>query len=124
MKYLRRFFESHVEDDILETIRDIFMEMTDDGVNVDIKTSIQRIVPHWTMKHNFEVQYTIRILFSGKFKPVYYIESFDHLNNFLEHEGWEYSSNGTPYKTYSEKRESLKSDSTLSLLEIKYIKYK
>jgi hypothetical protein len=116
MKHLKTYklFESH-DEYTLETIRDILLDMTDSGINVDIKTSIRR-------QNNFEVKYIIKITFIGKLIPLRYIATFDHLNNFLEDEGWRYFPDGTCYGTYHERRESWKKDKLLSLLEIKYIR--
>ena len=126
MKHLKTYklFESQglPSQDTLETIRDILLDMTDRRINVDIKTFYRRIVPHWTNDYTEEVQYIIAIVFKGIFKPLDYIATFDHLNNFLEDEGWRYFPDGTCYGTYHERRESWKKDKLLSLLEIKYIR--
>jgi hypothetical protein len=121
MKHLKTYklFESQglPNQDTLETISDILLDMTDRRINVDIKTSTRR-----KKSIRVEVQYIIAIVFRGKFKPSDYIATFDHLNNFLEDEGWRYFPDGTCYGTYHERRESFKKDNLLSLLEIKYIR--
>jgi len=121
MKYLESYklFESN-DVDIIETIEDIFMDMSDDGVEVNISTS-DRTWMHFITKPSIKSN-IIKIVLVGKFKPLDYIESFDHLDSYLESEGYRYFADGTYYHTYNARRESFYRGDLLSLLEIKYIK--
>jgi hypothetical protein len=112
MKYLESYklFESN-DVDIIETIEDIFMDMSDDGVEVNISTYDR------SCKSKI-----IKIVLVGKFKAIDYIESFDHLDSYLGSEGYRYFSDGTYYYTYNARRESFYRGDLLSRLEIKYIK--
>jgi hypothetical protein len=120
MKYLESYklFESNV--DIIETIEDIFMNMSDDGVEVNISTS-DRTWMHFITKPLIKSN-IIKIVLVGKFKAIDYIESFDHLDSYLESEGYRYFADGAYYHTYNARRESFYRGDLLSLLEIKYIK--
>jgi hypothetical protein len=120
MKYLESYklFESN-DVDIIETIEDIFMDMSDDGVEVNISTSDRG----WIHRYKRDIKAKIiKIVLVGKFKPLDYIESFDHLDSYLESEGYRYFADGTYYHTYNARRESFYRGDLLSLLEIKYIK--
>jgi hypothetical protein len=120
MKYLESYklFESNV--DIIETIEDIFMNMSDDGVSVNISTSDKTrmyFITKPSIKSNI-----IKIVLVGKFKPIDYIESFDHLDSYLESEGYRYFAGNKFHHTYNARRESFCEGRLLSLLQIKYIK--
>jgi hypothetical protein len=123
MKYLKEYnlFESNdVDVDIIETIEDIFMDMSGDYVVVNISTSDRGWI-HTFDKSDKKVK-IIKIEFYGKFKPIDYIESFDHLDSYLESEGYRYFSDGTYYNTYNDRRKSFYDGNLLSNLGIKYIK--
>jgi hypothetical protein len=121
MKYLESYklFESN-DVDILENIEDIFMDMSDDGVEVNISTS-DKTRMHFITKPSIKSD-IIEIVLVGKFKPIDYIESFDHLDSYLESEGYRYFADGTYHHTYNARRESFCEGRLLSLLQIKYIK--
>lgn len=126
MKYLESYklFESN-DADILENIEDIFMDMSDDGVVVNISTSNRGWIHNYNVVLHNDTDIKakiIKIVLVGKFKPIDYIESFDHLNSYLESEGYRYFADGTYYHTYNARRESFYDGNLLSLLEIKYIK--
>jgi hypothetical protein len=120
MKHLKTYklFESN-DVDILENIEDIFMDMSDDGVVVNISTSERGWIHRY--KHDIKAK-IIKIVLVGKFKPIDYIESFDHLDSYLGSEGYRYFADGTYYHTYNSRRESFYEGRLLSLLQIKYIK--
>lgn len=103
MKYLKTY-ENY--SDIESECNYILIDLIDDGIEIDIIT-----------RENI-----IKFDFHGKFIPYKYIETFDHLNSFLESEGYRYFSNGTFYETYEQRRKSFEDGNRLSLLTINYIK--
>lgn len=113
--------KSFLENEVLENeIKDILLYFTDDeNINIEINFLKDTYYTRLTNNSNREI---IRITFSGIFTPYDKIESFDHLNSFLEDQGYKYFSNGALYYTYEERRESFKNKNRLSLLDIFYIR--
>lgn len=105
--------------DLLVQCEDILVDLIQDGVSVDV---IKRNKTTYSEKEAD----IIRIIFNdkgrGSFNPLKYIDSFDHLNSFLESNGYRYFPDGTYYETYGQRRESFKKGGRLLLLAIDYIK--
>lgn len=110
-----------VENKVLENeIKDILLYFIDDeNINIEINFLKDTYYTRLTNNSNREI---IRITFSGIFTPYDKIESLDHLNSFLEEQGYKYFNNGSFYYTYEEIRESFKDKDRLSLLDIYYIR--
>lgn len=105
--------------DLLVQCEDILVDLIQDGVSVDV---IKRNKTTYSEKEAD----IIRIIFNDKgresFNPLKYIDSFDHLNSFLESNGYRYFSDGSYYETYGQRRESFQEGGRLLLLAIDYIK--
>lgn len=102
--------------EIVSYLEDVLIDITDDGNRLDIR---RPKYDRWGNEMDI-----IEISISGKFfKPKKYIDSFDHMNSYLESHGYKFYSNGTMYDTYLQKRNlSLKSDSSFSYLGLTYKK--
>lgn len=113
--------KSVLENEVLENeIKDILIYFIDDE-NINIKIDFPKET-YYTRLTNDSNRQIIKITFSGIFITYDKIESFDHLNSFLEDQGYKYFSDGSFYNTYEERRESFKSKNRLSLLDICYIR--
>ena len=117
MKYLKTY-ESY-SDDLVKYCEDILVDLIQDGVSIDVKKKNK------TTYSEKEAD-IIRIIFNDKgresFNPLKYIDSFDHLNSFLEANGYRYFPDGSYYETYEKRRKSFKKGDRLLLLAIDYIK--
>lgn len=124
MRYLKTY-ENYSESDITSEIEDIFFDMINyDKVEVNVSF---RENGEWVKNKKNSIKWSnvIKIDFiatPGKgFIPLNHIESFDHLDSFLESKGYVYFSNGTAYDTYEERKKSFESGHKLTLLTINYI---
>lgn len=118
MRYLKTY-ENHFQSNINSEIEDIFFDMINYD-RVKIEVNFKRNGLFVRNKDIINVNFISK---PGKgFLPLNHIESFDHLNSFLESEGYVYFADGAVYKTYEDKRKSFERDRNLSLLSINYIK--
>jgi hypothetical protein len=117
MKYLKplKTFESDNLNDIKLDIKDILIDITNDG-----KTEIKTII-RFTAK-DYKLYDIIDIRISGSFNPLHHIESFDHLNSYMNSLGFVYYPDGTFYENWEKRRKSFYSDNNLSYMGIKFIK--
>ena len=113
MRYLK-LYENYYDSDIASEIKDIFSDIRYiDNIGINVRES--------------ENNDSIEINFYSAKKYIYplnHIESFFHLNSFLESEGYVYFSNGSIYNTYEERRKAFESTIgyKFSLLILNYIK--
>ncbi len=118
MRYLKAY-ENYSESDISSEIKDIFFSMIHDD-NVEVSVKFKKNGFFVKNKDIIEINF-VTVPGRGKsIDPLIHIESFDHLNSFLESEGYVYFSDGSCYNTYQERRKSF--GHKLSLLSINYIK--
>ena len=97
MRYLKAFNESDNFDKIVSYLKDVLIDMTDDNLTVEIRRPNINTI--------FHRKGLIEISISGsRFEPIKYIDSFDHMNSYLEIQGYKFYNNGTMYDTYLEKR--------------------
>jgi hypothetical protein len=119
MKYLKTY-ENYSKSDISSEIKDIFSDMIyDDNIEIDIRFKKDG----WFLKNKDIIEINFIVKKQGiknALEPLNHIESFDHLNSFLESEGYVYFSNGSFYKTYQERIKSL--NHKVSLMTFNYIK--
>jgi hypothetical protein len=109
MRYLRKY-ENY--SDIITECEYIMLDLTDDDIDVKIAKKGE----YHQIKGDF-----IQFWITGKFTTSEYIDTFDHLNGFLESKGYKYYSNSI-YDTYEKRRNSFYDRRKLNLLEINYKK--
>lgn len=112
-----KIFESDNFDEIVSYLEDVLIDMTDDRLSVNIKQPSFTVRDREGNKNDL-----IEISISGKFNPTKYINSFDHLNSYLESQGYTFYSNGTMYDNYLQKRNSISENRLLSYLSLTYRK--
>jgi hypothetical protein len=105
MRYLKTF-ENHTDDELVYECRQILADVSDDGVTVNIEHKY---------KHPF-LSITVT-LGNRKFDPEKYIDSFEHLNSYLNSKRYRYDSNGTAYTTWGKKINSFKEGNVLLLMQ-------
>jgi hypothetical protein len=122
MKHLRTF-ESHStneEDKISQECEVIFFDLIHDhGSSVDVSFPGKKSIsgdPADIIMINFNAKT------NGSFNPLKYIDSFYHLDSFLQSKGYKYYSNGGYYDTFEKRIKSFEEGGDLLLLTISYIK--
>ena len=120
MKHLKTY-ESY-SDDLAKYCEDIFFDLIHDGSSIDVS------FPRWKSISE-EPADIIRIVFNDRsrssFNPGKYIDSFYHLDSFLQSKGYKYFSDGSWYDTHEKLMKSFDIDDIdvdLLLLQINYIK--
>lgn len=121
MKHLKRYklFESNEisNEDIIEDCKSILLDMSDD----DIKHTIyyKNLTKNYSDLHLFghqskldKIEGVIHLIIGDyskgrAFDPGHYVEVLEHLNSYLNSNGYYYFSNGTHYSTWEEKMESI-----------------
>jgi hypothetical protein len=132
-----KLFESNSNEDIIEDCRSILLDLSDD----DVKSKIEYTTPTDATGYRYlfgnqdrldriegVIQLTIGDYTKGRaFDPGYYVEVLEHLNSYLNSNGYYYYSNGTNYSTWEEKIESINrfkgtSSGKLTLMDIYWVK--
>ena len=124
MRYLKAY-ESYSPDEKKERVylvkycEDIFYDVIHDGSSIDVTFPRKKT-------YSQEPADILRIVFNDRtrssFNPLKYIDSFYHLDNFLQSRGWRYFSDGSWYDTHEKLMKSFEKGSDLLLLQINYIK--
>jgi len=138
MKHLNKYNENVVStEDIIDDCKHILLDMSDDYVKYDIQYTnytkdlkTRSLFAHQDILDKIEgvIKLTIGDYTRGKaFDPGYYIETLNQLNSYLNSNGYKYFSNGTNYKTWEEKVESIErfkgtSAGKLTLMDIYWVK--
>jgi hypothetical protein len=98
---------------------DIFFDLIHDGSSIDVS------FPRWKSISE-EPADILRIIFNDRsrssFNPLKYIDSFYHLDSFLQSRGYKYFSDGSWYDTHEKLMKSFDIDVDLLLLQINYIR--
>ena len=124
MRYLKAY-ESYSLDEKKERVylvkycEDIFYDLIHDGSSIDVSFPGKKSI-------SGEPANILRIVFNDRsrssFNPLKYIDSFYHLDNFLQSKGYKYFSDGSWYDTHEKLMKSFEKGSDLLLLQINYIK--
>lgn len=125
MKHLKAYklFESNSNEDIIEDCKSILLDLSDD----DVKYSIE-YQGYTRDKIEGVILLHIGDYTRGRaFDPGYYVEVLEHLNSYLNSNGYYYYSNGTNYSTWEEKIESINrfkgtSSGKLTIMDIYWAK--
>ena len=108
MKYLKTF-EDQKRDDIIKDCNDILVDLFDDGVPFRFsyvnEPNIYKTIHKYIPRSNDSIQLIVGG--NNSFDPGKYIDSLEHLNSYLNSKGYNYDSNGSHYKTWKEKIESI-----------------
>jgi hypothetical protein len=124
MRYLKAY-ESYSLDEKKERVylvnqcEEIFFDLIQEGSSIDVS------FPRWKSISE-EPADILRIIFNDRsrssFNPLKYIDSFYHLDNFLQSKEYKYFSDGSWYDTHEKLMKSFEKGSDLLLLQINYIK--
>lgn len=124
MRYLKAY-ESYSLDEKKERVylvnqcEEIFFDLIQDGSSIDVSFLSRKT-------YSQEPADILRIIFNdrsrGSFNPGKYIDSFYHLDSFLQSKGWRYFSDGSWYDTHEKLMKSFEKGSDLLLLQINYIR--
>jgi hypothetical protein len=124
MRYLKAY-ESYSLDEkkervyIVNQCGDIFFDLIHDGSSIDVS------FPRWKSISE-EPADILRIIFNDRsrssFNPLKYIDSFYHLDSFLQSRGYKYFSDGSWYDTHEKLMKSFERGHDLLLLEVNYIR--
>ena len=119
IKTYEGFFYESYSDDLVKYCEDIFFDLIHDGSSIDVS------FPRWKSISE-EPADIIRIVFNDRsrspFNPGKYIDSFYHLDSFLQSKGYKYFSDGSWYDTHEKLMKSFEKGGDLLLLSINYIK--
>ena len=133
MKHLKSYNESNVSnEDIINDCKDILLDMSDDDVkyNIEYQGHTKHLFDHQDRLDKIEgvIRLQIGDYSRGKsFDPGYYVKVLEHLNSYLNSNGYQYFSNGSPYSTWEEKMESINrfkgtSSGKLTLMDIYWVR--
>jgi hypothetical protein len=122
MRYLRTY--EGYNDDLVNECSDILLGLKDDGVDY-------RVIIEPEILISGKVEILLKVVVGmvnypyGKnmaFRPFNYIDSFDHLNSFLESKGWKFFANGTHYSNWEKRMAAFEGNGLLQLMIINYKK--
>ena len=117
MRYLKTY--EGYSDDLAKYCEDIFFDLIHDGSSIDVSFPGKKSISE-------EPADIIKIIFNDRsrssFNPLKYIDSFYHLDSFLQSKGYKYFSDGSWYDTHEKLMKSFEKGSDLLLLQINYIK--
>ena len=119
IKTYEGFFYESYSDDLVKYCEDIFVDLIQDGSSIDVSFPGKKSISE-------EPADIIKIIFNDRsrssFNPLKYIDSFYHLDSFLQSKGYKYFSDGSWYDTHEKLMRSFEKGSDLLLLSINYIK--
>ena len=108
MRYLKRFNES-IEDDIIEECKDILLPIVDDGIEVNVKlgdlspnsffTDVDKWITYSQIKITIGQFYHNTTFTLGK-----YIHEMEHINSYLESNGYKYDGPEGDFDSWLEKQ--------------------
>ena len=107
---------------LVKYCEDIFYDLIHDGSSIDVSFPGRKSI-------SGEPADILRIVFNDRtresFNPLKYIDSFYHLDSFLQSKGWRYFSDGSWYDTHEKLMKSFEFEEVgidLLLLQINYIR--
>ena len=104
---------------LVNQCEEIFFDLIHDGSSIDVSFPRKKT-------YSQEPADILRIIFNDRsrssFNPLKYIDSFYHLDSFLQSKGYKYFSDGSWYDTHEKLMKSFEKGSDLLLLQINYIK--
>jgi hypothetical protein len=107
---------------LVKYCEEIFFDLIHDGSSIDVSFPGRKSI-------SGEPADILRIVFNDRtresFNPLKYIDSFYHLDSFLQSKGWRYFSDGSWYDTHEKLMKSFEFEEVgidLLLLQINYIR--
>ena len=104
---------------LVNQCEEIFFDLIHDGSSIDVSFPGRKSI-------SGEPADILRIIFNDRtresFNPLKYIDSFYHLDSFLQSKGWRYFSDGSWYDAHEKLMKSFEKGSDLLLLSINYIR--
>lgn len=104
---------------LVNQCEEIFFDLIHDGSSIDVSFPGRKSI-------SGEPADILRIVFNDRtresFNPLKYIDSFYHLDSFLQSKGYKYFSDGSWYDTHEKLMKSFEKGSDLLLLQINYIR--